>query len=105
MPGSRFESVDWLENTISMSLRYKYVICYVYVGLIVVKTKGSAGRWSSAEKPTVERGPGRGPGRLSGKGRSCGGRQGQRRLPYFFMRATLTEERQNEWPVRTNEKK
>lgn len=32
------------------------------------------------------------------------GGQGQRRLPYFFMRATLTEERQNEWPVRTNEK-
>lgn len=59
---------------------------------------------ASDEKPTDERGPGWGLGRLSGKGRSCRGGQGQRRLPYFFMRATLTEERQNEWPVRTNEK-
>lgn len=31
---------------------------------------------ASDEKPTVERGPGRGLGRLSGKGRSCGGGRG-----------------------------
>lgn len=32
------------------------------------------------------------------------GGQGQKLLPYFFMRATLTEGRQNGWPVKTNEK-
>lgn len=47
--------------------------------------------------------PGWGLGRLSAKGTRCRG-QGQGLLPYFFMRATLTEERQNEWPVKTNEK-
>lgn len=47
-------------------------------------------------------GPGRGLGGLSAKGTRCGG-QGPRLLPYFFMRATVTEERQNEWPVKRNE--
>lgn len=41
-------------------------------------------------------------GRLSAKGRGCGG-PGQRLLPYFFMSATVTEEHQNEWPVKRNE--
>lgn len=63
---------------------------------------------ASDEETTNERGPGWGLGRLSRKGKSCGGGggggRGQRRLPYFFMRTTLTEERQNEWPVKTNEK-
>ena len=54
------------------------------------------------EEPKDVRGPGRGLGRLSAKGTGCGG-QGQGLLPYFFMRATLTEERKNEWPVRRNE--
>lgn len=49
-------------------------------------------------------GPGRGLGRLSAKGIRCGG-QGQKLLRYFFMRATVTEERQNEWPVKRNENK
>lgn len=44
------------------------------------------------------RGPERGLGRLSAKGTRCGGL-----LPYFFMRATVTEERQNEWLVKINE--
>lgn len=65
------------------------------------------GAWD--EGPTDEREPGWGVVRLSGKGKSCGwgglgGGQGQRRVPYFFMRATLTEQRENEWPVKTNEK-
>ena len=54
------------------------------------------------EEPKDVGGPGRGLGRLSAKGTRCGG-QGQRLLPYFFMRATVTEERQNEWPVKRNE--
>lgn len=41
---------------------------------------------------------------LSAKGRGCVG-PGQRMLPYFFMKTTVTEERQNEWPVRRNENK
>lgn len=49
-------------------------------------------------------GPPRGLGRLSAKGRGCG-EQGQKLLPYFFMKATVTEERQNEWPVKRNENK
>lgn len=54
------------------------------------------------EEPKDVGGACRGLGRLSAKGTCCGG-QGQRLLPYFFMRATVTEERQNEWPVKRNE--
>lgn len=54
------------------------------------------------EEPEDVGGPDRGLGWLSAKGTRCGG-QGQRLLPYFFMRATVTEERQNEWPVKRNE--
>lgn len=61
---------------------------------------------ASDEETANERGPA---GAWAGchvraKAAAAGGGQGQRRLPYFFMRTTLTEERQNEWPVKTNEK-
>lgn len=55
-----------------------------------------------SEGPEDVGGPGWGLHRLSAKGIGCGG-QGQRLLPYFFMRATVTEELQNEWPVKRNE--
>lgn len=52
----------------------------------------------------LERGTRKDQGRLSDKGRGCVG-QGQRLLLYFFMKTTVTEERQNEWPVKRNENK
>lgn len=54
------------------------------------------------EEPKDVGGPDWGRGRLSAKGTRCGGK-GQTLLPYFFMRETVTEERQNEWPVKRNE--
>lgn len=69
----------------------------LYISETVVKVTGALD-----EEPWDVGGPGRGLDRLSAKGTRCGGR-GQRLLPYFFMRATVTEEQQNEWPVKRNE--
>lgn len=60
---------------------------------------------ASDEETTNERGPAGAWAGCHVRAKAVGGRgQGQRRIPYFFMRTTLTEERQNEWPVKTNEK-
>lgn len=81
----------------------------------MVKKKGlngnlmSAGRalemtGASDEETTNERGPAGAWAGCHVRAKAAGWGQGQRWLPYFFMRTTLTEERQNEWPVKTNEK-
>lgn len=59
---------------------------------------------ASDKETTNERGPAGAWAGCHVRAKAGGGGQGQRRLPYFFMRTTLTEERQNEWPVKTNEK-